>query len=145
MLGQTENSAPRLTPASQQHLNNAKSTKFTSSRRIHRIGSSSHPGQAPVCNEKGKETDTPVRRPSTPTLPACHEGKQQTGSRSSREKTTLYTAAARGNRRHPCGQSERTGNIHSWVLRICNHQPGWIRWLFWEPKRETNTIEMILL
>ncbi|TFB03241.1 hypothetical protein CCMA1212_004733 [Trichoderma ghanense] len=33
-----------------------------------------------------KRKNTPVRRPSTPTLPACHEGKQQTGSRSSRER-----------------------------------------------------------
>ncbi|KAL6689857.1 hypothetical protein J3F84DRAFT_391008, partial [Trichoderma pleuroticola] len=70
------------------------------------------------------------------------EGRPLAGSRSSREKTTLYTAEARGNCRHPCGQGERTRKIHSWVSRIYNHQPGWIRWLFWEPKQETNTIEM---
>jgi hypothetical protein len=61
------------------------------------------------------------------------------------EETTLYTVEARGDHRHPCGQGERTRKIHSWVSRIYNHQPGWIRWLFWEPKQETNTIEMILL
>ncbi|KAL7962372.1 hypothetical protein V8C34DRAFT_270122, partial [Trichoderma compactum] len=70
------------------------------------------------------------------------EGRPPAGSRSSREKNnSLYS---RSTRRLP--PSLRTGRedqkIHSWVSRIYNHQPGWIRWLFWEPKQETTTIEM---
>ncbi|KAL7799902.1 hypothetical protein V8C37DRAFT_365928 [Trichoderma ceciliae] len=61
-----------------------------------------------------------------------------------RKNNSLYS---RSTRQLP--PSLRTGRedqkIHSWVSRICNHQPGWIRWLFWEPKQETTTIEMILL
>ncbi|TFA98762.1 Monocarboxylate transporter 10 [Trichoderma ghanense] len=48
---------------------------------------------SPKRQRKDRKKDTPVRRPSTPTLPVCPKTKEPAGSRSSRE-TTLYTVAA---------------------------------------------------
>ncbi|KAL6698425.1 hypothetical protein J3F84DRAFT_367567, partial [Trichoderma pleuroticola] len=84
----------------------------------------------------------PVRRPSAPTPSARPKADHEQG-RDHQEETTLYTADCT-RQSPPFLRTEREDqkSFHSWVLRIYNHQPGWIRWLFWEPKQETNTIEM---
>ncbi|KAL6789580.1 hypothetical protein J3E68DRAFT_411940, partial [Trichoderma sp. SZMC 28012] len=73
------------------------------------------------------------------------EGRPSTGSRSSREKQLSIQQMHEASTAILSDGSRGPKNIHSWISRIYNHQPGWIRWLFWEPKQETNTIEMILL
>ncbi|KAL6693478.1 hypothetical protein J3F84DRAFT_380922, partial [Trichoderma pleuroticola] len=84
----------------------------------------------------------PVRRPSTSTPPMRPRADHQRGRDHQEKNNSLYSRCTRLLPPSFRMVREDQKNIHSWMSRIYNHQPGWIRWLFWEPKQETNTIEM---
>ncbi|PKK42093.1 hypothetical protein CI102_12099, partial [Trichoderma harzianum] len=55
-----------------------------------------------------KEGKGPVRRPSTPTLPARPKADYQQGRDHQEKKQLSIQQKHKGNCRHPCGQGERT-------------------------------------
>ncbi|KAK0756977.1 hypothetical protein N5P37_010502 [Trichoderma harzianum] len=99
--------------------------------------------QAPSSNEKKEKGLSDVRR-----HPPYQRARRQTTSRVEiikRKNNSLYSRSTKATAAILADRARGPEKIHSWASRIYNHQPGWIRWLFWEPKQETNTIEMILL
>lgn len=86
---------------------------------------------SPARNEKEKR-NTPVRRPSTPTLPTRPKADREQG-RDHQERHecqhSLYSSRKRGVPPSLRTVREDQG-IHSRVSRICTHQPGWDLWLF---------------
>ncbi|PTB45266.1 hypothetical protein M441DRAFT_312879 [Trichoderma asperellum CBS 433.97] len=81
----------------------SRATSTSSDKGSRILKSSSHPGQAPMCNEKGKGLSDVHQHPPCP----CAR-RQTTNRVEIIKRTTLYTAEARGDCRHPCGQGERT-------------------------------------
>ncbi|PTB72170.1 hypothetical protein M440DRAFT_1100584 [Trichoderma longibrachiatum ATCC 18648] len=100
-------------------------------------------GKPRKCNEKERkaacQTSIDIHPDNGP------KGSHRQGRDHQEENNSLYSKRSRLLPPSLRTVREDQKSIHSWMSRICNHQPGWIRWLFWEPKRETNTIEMILL
>ncbi|KAK2735454.1 hypothetical protein CKAH01_01835 [Colletotrichum kahawae] len=87
-------------------------TKYATQKRI---ASSSQPGQAPDSNEKEKK-DTPVRRPSTPTLTVRPRARPQSGTRSS--PPSIQPQASRARAALQTESAKATRVLHSRVSRI---------------------------